>query len=114
MVVWYSYGDVDSHARAEWCPSVVSTSASPTYPSWSPFVSGYPCPSVVVVMYPPAIMERCPAPAVVGYPGIAVVGHGPIAIAHVGLETRTHIGNPDISMFIIVDPVAIGSQFVIE
>lgn len=106
--------DMDSHAWSQWSPAVISASASPAYPGRSPFVSGHPSPSVIVVVYPSAVMERRPSPAVIGNPGVAVVGHCPITITHVWLESWACIGDPDISMFVIINPIAMRRQFVIK
>jgi len=54
--------DIDVDAGAHGCPSVVSTAASPADPGRCPFVTGNPCPPVVVVIIPTAVVERCPSP----------------------------------------------------
>lgn len=114
VVVGYAHVDVDGHPRTQWRPAVVATTAAPAHPSRSPFVSGHPRPAVVVVVYPAAVVERRPAPVVVRDPSVAVVGHGPVPVGHVGLETRPDTGNPNIAVFVIVDPIAVGRQFIIE
>lgn len=114
VMVRYAHVDVDGHPRAQWRPAVVATAAAPAHPGRAPLVSGYPSPAVVVVVHPTAVVEGRPAPVVVRYPGVAVVGHRPVPVRHVGLETGPDMGNPDVAVLVIVDPIAVGRQFIIE
>lgn len=106
--------NIDVDAGAHGCPSVVSTATSPGYPGRSPFIAGNPCPSVVVVIIPSPIMEGCPAPRVIRYPGIAVIGHYPISVSSVGMKVPTDVWNPNPAISAIVDPSAVRPQFIVE
>ena len=106
--------DVYVDAGAHGCPSVVSTTTSPANPGWCPFVTGNPCPSVVVVIVPSSVVERCPSPGVVGDPGVAVVGHHPISVGSIWMEVTSHVGDPYPAMCSVVDPTAVRAQLIVE
>lgn len=106
--------DIDVNTGAHGCPSVVSTATSPVYPGRCPFITGNPCPSVVVVVIPSSIVERCPAPRVIRYPGVAVIGHHPISVGSVRMKVPSYIRNPNPAISAIVDPSAVRPQFIVE
>jgi hypothetical protein len=111
---WNVDAYIDMNARAHGCPSVVTTTTSPAHPGRCPFITGNPCPSVVIVVIPSPIMERCPAPRVFRNPSVAVIGHHPISVGCVGMKISSNIRNPNPAISAIVDPSAVGPQFIIE
>lgn len=106
--------DMNVDPRAHRCPAVITATASPRYPGRRPFVTGDPCPSVVIVIIPPSIMERCPSPGEVRYPGVSIIGHHPISIGCIRMKLSPNVGNPDAAVMTVVDPSSVRSQFVIE
>jgi len=114
--LWYKYPpqvrnaniDVDIEARAHRCPSVISTAAPPAYPCWSPYGIGDPDPLPVAVVHPSSVMERCPAPIIIGYPGISVFCHRPASVGVVRPEiTLLHVGAPYVPVLRILNPGAV-------
>jgi hypothetical protein len=104
----------DIYAGSHRCPSVVAAATSPDNPCRCPFVTGNPCPSVIVVVIPSAVMERRPPPGVVRYPGVTVVGHHPVAVGCVRMKVSFDIGNPHPAISAVVDPPAVRSQLIVE
>src|SRR5690554_156419 len=87
---------------------------SPTYPSRPPFVIRNPSPPVVIRMNPASVMERSPAPVVIRNPSITILSHDPMAIGPIRHKIWSDVRKPDVSIFIIIHPLTIGSQFVVE
>lgn len=104
----------DSHSGSHRCPSVVSAACSPCYPCRSPLISGNPSPSVVIIVKPSAVVERCPTPRKVRYPGVSVVGHHPISVSSIGMEIAPHSRNPDISVTIVSNPSTMRTKNIVE
>lgn len=106
--------DIDMESGTHRRPSVVSAAASPAYPGRCPFITGDPCPSIVIVIIPPAIMEGGPAPRIIRYPGVAVICHHPISVGCVRMKVSSSIRNPYPAISAVIDPPAVRSQFIIE
>jgi hypothetical protein len=104
----------DIHARAHRCPSVIAAATSPDNPGWCPFITGNPYPSKVIIVIPSAVMERCPTPREVRYPGVAVIGHYPVSVGFVGMKVSSHVRYPHPAISAVVDPPAVRSQLIVE
>src|SRR5690606_34974854 len=97
----------DTHARAQWSPAIVTTTATPVNPGRSPLVTGYPRPAVIVGIVPSAIVKRRPSPIVIRNPRVTIGSHHPVATGRIGLEISTGIRQPDITIFRVVDPFTV-------
>jgi hypothetical protein len=102
--------DIGSQGR----PTVIIGAVPPAHPGGRPFLTGDPHPSITVLEEPAAIVERRPAPGIFGSPGPAFIRIDPVAVGGIGLEIRTGIGQPDISVIRVVDPLTIRTQLVIK
>jgi len=102
------------YAGSHWCPSIIAAATSPGNPCRCPFVTGNPCPSVIVVVIPSAVMERRPSPGVVRYPGVTIVGHHPIAVGCIRMKVPFDIGNPHPTISAVIEPPAVRSQLIVE
>jgi hypothetical protein len=64
---------------------------------------------------PPAIVKWCPAPIIIGNPGVAIFGHFPVAICIIGPEFfLIYIRTPYLSVLRVIYPYSIGRQFLIK
>ena len=106
--------DMDIDSGTHRCPSVITASTSPCYPCRCPFVTGNPCPSVIVVIVPASVVERCPSPGKARYPSVSVIGHHPVAVSGIWMKVSTHIGDPDAAVIAVVDPSSVRPQLVVE
>lgn len=106
--------DIDINTRPHWRPSVIAAAASPRHPGRRPFITGNPCPAVVVVVNPPSVMERRPTPGVVRHPSVSVIGHYPVSVGGIRMKIPSHIGYPDASVATVANPSPVRPQFVIE
>lgn len=104
----------DMYAGSHRCPSIVAAATSPGHPCRCPFVTGNPGPPVIVVVIPSPVMERCPSPRVVRYPGVTIVGHHPVAVGRVRMKVSSDIGNPHPAISAVVDPPAVRPQLIVE
>lgn len=104
----------DIYAGTHRCPSVIAAATSPDNPGWCPFITGNPYPSIIIVVIPSAVMERCPSPGVVRYPGVAVIGYYPVSVSFVGMKLSSDIRYPHPAISAVVDPSAVRSQLIVE
>jgi hypothetical protein len=110
-----AYIDIDADAWSKWSPSIITATASPTYPGRSPNGIWKPYPPVISIVDPTTIVKWCPAPIVIGDPSISIFCHGPTTICVIGSKfILVNIWPPYISVFGIFNPSAIGRQFIIE
>lgn len=84
---WDIHHHIDLNTWTKGSPSVVSAAGSPVDPSRSPIVARNPSPALeVIIEIPTSIMERGPAPVVIGNPSIAIFGHDPMALGAVRVK----------------------------
>ncbi len=100
-------------ARAQRCPTAISPTPSPTYPSGSPLIAGNPYPTVVAIVGPAAIVVASPTPRVIRDPSVSIFRHHPAATG-IGSEVLIFVGNENITELRIVYPLAIRCQIVVE
>jgi len=113
-IQWDSQINLHIHTRAHRRPPVITATASPVNPGWSPFVSRYPGPSSVTSVYPTPIMEWCPSPIVIRHPSISILSHGPISIGAIRAKVLLYCWVPDVSIFWVLRPITIGVKFVVK
>jgi len=109
-----AYRKAQTNSRPQRCPTIIFAAVAPAYPCRSPLVSGYPFPSVVIIITPSAVVEGCPSPGIIRNPGCSVVGINPVPICGIGPETRTGIRYPDISVFRVFYPSAIRGKLIVK
>jgi hypothetical protein len=90
-----SYTNVNSGRK--WCPTIVITACSPTYPCWSPLITRYPHPSIKRIVCPTAVVERCPTPAIFRCPSPSVVAVDPMTTGVVRCKTG-FVRNPNLAI----------------
>jgi hypothetical protein len=101
------YRQVDSKARHQWSPSIVSTTASPGNPCRPPRGIRHPNPSVKIIEKPPAIMKRSPSPIVIRDPGVTILRVDPIAVGSVRHKTGINPWYPYVPVLAVVHPCTI-------
>jgi hypothetical protein len=106
--------DADTDTGTHRSPAVISAAASPRYPCRRPFVAGNPCPAVIIVVIPAAVVERSPTPRIIGNPSVSVIGHRPVTIRGIRMKTARHTRNPNVSVIVVFYPCPVRIQIIVK
>src|ERR1700754_1380858 len=77
-------------------------------------MSGYPFPSVIIIIAPAAIMKSGPSPWIVRNPGIAIICYNPVAIGGIGPKSVFGIGYPNVTICWVINPGTVRIQFIVK
>src|SRR5690606_11612005 len=88
IALWNEYPEVQgdvymythTHARPKRRPAVLASTLTPRNPSWYPFVSRNPHPTIMVAVVPATVVERCPSPVIVRIPCVTIFRVYPVSV----------------------------------
>lgn len=105
---------MNADARHQWCPTVITASASPGNPCRRPFGIRYPDPSIEIIVQPSSVVEGCPSPRIVRDPRVPILCINPVTIRSIRCEAAFYARNPDISISTVVHPSTIRLKFIVK
>jgi hypothetical protein len=106
-------GSISPNTITQRRPSVVTIIFAPAYPCTCPLISGYPHPAITRVIFPSAIVERCPSPFKIRHPRPSIVSVIPVTIGSVGPESRIFV-NPYLPKTGVKCPSAIRTKVLLK
>ncbi len=101
--------------RRHRCPSRITTTRTPKYPSRRPGSSRHPNPAIPVIPSPASIMKRRPTPRLIGNPKPAIIIRMcPVSIG-VGAPVPCHIAwIPNLPVSSVINPVSVRCQSILK
>lgn len=107
--------NIDINTGTQRCPAIIATTTSPAHPCRSPSGIRNPYPASSAAVMPSAIVEWCPSPFVIGYPGVSIFSHFPMTICVIRSKLiLIYIRAPYITILRVIYPYSIRRQFLIK
>jgi hypothetical protein len=113
-LVAIAIGHIDTDARFDRSPSIITFRSSPGNPSRPPLITWHPYRPVYGIGIPTTVMKRRPSPGIIRDPCPSGIGKYPIPIGTIRSKPRIYIRHPNISIIRIIYPFTVGTQIVIK